>query len=307
MGRRNQWGGPAEAGDSGAATLGIAGSGFVALAAALTWAASPIFWGQAVVTEVYTFNALIVVALLWLLWRWREAIDADAHSQPLSHTNPTTALLRGTGAEPVEARRSDQRMSAFRSRSTQGSLDLKGGYNTKWPAGWPWLTAAGLALGLGLGNHLTLLLMLPGAAIWIWAGRRAAGRGAAGRGAAGRPLARELLAALAAVVVGLTVYAYLPLVAAANPPVSWMDPRRPAQLWALISGQVYRGLIFDLPLAYLPARLVAWNGEALRQFGGIWGAILALIGLWRLDRQLHAWWQATLLIAADVQRLHDRL
>ena len=124
-------------------------------------------------------------------------------------------------------------------------------------------------LGLGLGNHLTLLLMLPGAAIWLWAGRRAAGR----------PLARELLAALAAVVVGLAVYAYLPLAAAANPPVNWGDPRRPAQLWALISGQVYRGLIFGLPLAYLPGRVAAWSGEALRQFGGPWGVILALIGL----------------------------
>ena len=42
----------------------------------------------------------------------------------------------------------------------------------------------------------------------------------------------------------------------------------------------------------------AWSGETLRQFGGPWGVILALIGLWQLDRRLHAWWQATLLIAA---------
>ncbi len=207
-------------------------SGLAALAAALTWAASPILWGQAVVTEVYTLNALIVVALLWLLWRWREAVDA------------------GTGS-------------------------------------WPWLAGAGAVLGLGLGNHLTLLLMLPGVAIWLWAGRRAASQ----------PLARELLPALAAVVVGLAVYAYLPLAAAANPPVNWGDPRRPARLWALISGQVYRGLIFGLPLADLPGRVAAWSGEALRQFGGPWGVILALIGLWQLDRRLHAWWQTTLLTA----------
>ena len=76
------------------------------------------------------------------------------------------------------------------------------------------------------------------------------------------------------------------------------DPRTPAQLWALVSGEVYRGLLFGLPLAYLPARLGAWSAEALRQFGGPWGVILALVGLWRLDRHLHAWWQATLLIAA---------
>jgi hypothetical protein len=216
---------------SGAATPML--SGLVALAAALTWAASPIFWGQAVVTEVYALNALAVVALLWLLWRWREAVDVGA-------------------------------------------------------PGWPWLAGAGAALGLGLGNHLTLLLMLPGAAIWLWAGRQPAGRS----------LARGLLAALIAAAAGLAVYGYLPLVAAANPPVNWGDPRRLAQLWTLVSGQVYRGLVFGLPVAYLPERLAAWSGEALRQFGGPWGVILALIGLWRLDRQLHAWWQATLLTAA---------
>ena len=200
--------------------------------AALTWAASPIFWGQAVVTEVYALNALLVVVLLWLLWGWREAVDAG-----------------GRGRR--------------------------------------WLIGAGVALGLGLGNHLTLLLLLPGAAVWLWAGRRAAGR----------TLARDVLAALGAAVLGFAVYAYLPLAAAVEPPVNWGDPRTPAQLWALVSGEVYRGLVFGLPLAYLPGRLGAWSAEALRQFGGPWGVILALIGLWRLDRHLHAWWQATLLIA----------
>ena len=208
-------------------------SGWAALAAALTWAASPIFWGQAVVTEVYALNALSVVVLLWLLWGWWEAVDAG-----------------GRGRR--------------------------------------WLIGAGAALGLGLGNHLTLLLMLPGAAVWLWAGRRAAGR----------TLARDVLAALGAAVLGFAVYAYLPLAAAVEPPVNWGDPRTPAQLWALVSGEVYRGLVFGLPLAYLPGRLGAWGAEALRQFGGPWGVILALIGLWRLDRHLHAWWQATLLIAA---------
>ena len=174
-----------------------------------------------------------MVALLWLFWRWREAVDAGARD-------------------------------------------------------WPCLVGAGAVLGLGLGNHLTLLLMLPGAAVWLWAGRRAAGR----------PISRELLAALAAVAAGLAVYAYLPLAATTNPPVNWGDPRRPEQLWAVISGQVYRGLIFGLPLTYLPGRVGAWSGEALRQLGGPWGVILALIGLWQLDRRLHAWWQATLLIAA---------
>jgi hypothetical protein len=204
-----------------------------ALAAALAWAASPILWGQAVVTEVYTPSALVVVGLLWLLWRWRETVEAGARGRR-------------------------------------------------------WLIGAGAVFGLGLGVHLTLLLMAPGMAVWLWAGRRAAGRS----------LARVLPAALAVAALGLAVYTYLPLAAAGDPPVNWGDPRTPAQFWALVSGQVYRSLPFSLPLLHLPARLGAWSGEAVRQFGGPWGAVLALIGLWRLDRRLHAWWQATLLIAA---------
>ena len=91
-------------------------AGIVALAAGLAWAASPTLWGQAVITEVYTLNALAVSALLWLLWRWREAVDAGQ-------------------------------------------------------SGRPWLILGGLTLGLGLGNHLTLLLLTPAAGIWLWAGR----------------------------------------------------------------------------------------------------------------------------------------
>jgi hypothetical protein len=207
-------------------------NGLIAVVAALTWGASPTFWSQAVITEVYALNALVVVALCWLLWRWRAALD-EGHQ------------------------------------------------------GWPWLAVAGLILGLGLGNHLSLVLMLPGAAVWLWSGRREGGK----------DLFRGVLAAAAATAAGLAVYAYLPLMAATQPPINWEDPRTPAQLWQLVSGNIYRNLVFGVPLAYLPGRLAAWVGEALRQFGGPWGALLALAGLWRLDRRAHAWWQTTALIA----------
>jgi hypothetical protein len=43
---------------------------------------------------------------------------------------------------------------------------------------------------------------------------------------------------------------------------------------------------------------VAWATEAGRQLGGgAWGALIALLGLWRLERVDRAWWWTTLLVA----------
>jgi hypothetical protein len=56
--------------------------GPVALSAALTWSVAPTLWSQAVITEVYTLNALVVVSLLWFLWRWREAAAARRAGWP---------------------------------------------------------------------------------------------------------------------------------------------------------------------------------------------------------------------------------
>ncbi len=38
-----------------------------ALLAALAWATAPLFWGQALITEVYTLHSLLVVSLFWAL------------------------------------------------------------------------------------------------------------------------------------------------------------------------------------------------------------------------------------------------
>ena len=252
--------------------------------AALAWAASPAVWGQATVTEVYALNALFAVGLLWLAWRWAAARAAG-----------------GTGR--------------------------------------PWIAVLGLALGLGLGNHVSLVLLLPGLVAWWWSGRvfRAEGTGmldtgmldtgmldagseGAGMGDAGilsggrrwrRPQSKDASARFtrfdarhpdvlffaAALLLGLGVYAYLPLAAAGRPPVNWGDPTTPARLWWAATGRLYAGLPFGLPLAELPARTLGWASETLRQFGGPWGFLLALFGLSRLDVGRHAWWRVTMLVA----------
>jgi hypothetical protein len=206
--------------------------GAVALVAGLAWAASPTLWAQAVITEVYTLNALIVVSLLWLAWRWRAAVQSGR-------------------------------------------------------TGTAWLVGTGLLLGLGLGNHLSLVWLLPGLAAWLWSNRADLRR---------MPV-RSWIAVGAAGLAGVSVYLYLPLMAAGAPPINWGDPRTPAQFWWLVSGRAYRGLPFGVELVYLPGRLAAWMADALRQLGGPWGALIALAGLWRTDRRDHAWWRLTGLTA----------
>ena len=206
--------------------------GPIALVAALCWATSPTLWSQAVITEVYTLHALLVTALLWLLWRWREAA------------------------------------------STQH-------------AGWPWLAGAGFVWGIGLGNHLSIVLALPGVAAWLWANRYLL-----------KPLRPSGWAAIiAATLLGLSLYLYLPAAAMGAPPVNWGDPRTPQRFWWLVSGQIYRNLIFGTGARDLLGRAAAWASEASSQFGGgPWGALTALAGLFWLDRYDHAWWRATVLV-----------
>lgn len=46
-----------------------------ALLGALVFAVSPVFWSQAVIAEVYTLNSAFVVLTLFLLLRWKEAVE----------------------------------------------------------------------------------------------------------------------------------------------------------------------------------------------------------------------------------------
>ena len=181
--------------------------GAAATIAALAWAAAPTVWGQATITEVYSLNALLCVALLWLLWRWAECEDSRA------------------------------------------------------------LWAAGLVFGVGLGNHLSLVLMLPGLAAWVWVKKH--------DGILSR---RDLFATTLCALLGLLVYSYLPLAAAGRPPINWGDPVTPERFLWTVSGRMYAGLPFGLPLAASPARLLGWVSEAMWQFGGPWGLLLALAG-----------------------------
>jgi hypothetical protein len=70
----------------------------------------------------------------------------------------------------------------------------------------------------------------------------------------------------------------------------WGDVSTFGGWWALVSGRLYHGYVFALPLAAWPQRLLTWAALLARQFTPV-GALLAGLGwawLWRKQRGLAA-------------------
>lgn len=129
--------------------------------------------------------------------------------------------------------------------------------------------AIGLVWGLSLGNHPTAIFLIPLVFTGLWRS------GKWGLGLIGAAL-------------GLTTYLYLPLRAAADPPINWGDPQTWERFWWVISGAPYRHFVLSLPLEYLPSRLLAWSGLLTRQFSviGLTGVGLGTALLWVEERTL---------------------
>ncbi|MBN1485481.1 MAG: DUF2723 domain-containing protein [Chloroflexia bacterium] len=130
------------------------------------------------------------------------------------------------------------------------------------------LPLLGLALGLGLGNHLSLLFFLPGGLLfWLLAQPTNTGR-----------RWRPALLALGLLALGLCVYLYLPLRAAADPWLNWGNPAHGAAFWEHVSGRAYQGLLWRVTWNQLLQRLSA-TAQLLLQDLGPWGLALGLTGL----------------------------
>lgn len=146
-----------------------------------------------------------------------------------------------------------------------------------------WVVAAG-ALGLGLGNHLALAALAP-LVLWLyWRARRDEGCAAVSR----RGRLVVIGAAGLALLVGLGVYAVLPVRAARHAPVNWGG----ADTWSgflwLVTGRAYAPLVGGLPAAYWPQRVLAAAALLVRQMAW-WGVPVAYLGMramWQYDRTL---------------------
>ena len=130
------------------------------------------------------------------------------------------------------------------------------------------LVLGGLLVGLAAGNHLLTLFVAPFIVVFVvWVGRQELVK---------RPWI--LVPAVLATVLGLSVYAYIPLAAAASPPLPYNHPTTLDDVWWLVSGRQFRDQ-FDFLAAKGPGVFIASLG-ALRDLALARAtAVLPLLGL----------------------------
>ena len=144
--------------------------------------------------------------------------------------------------------------------------------------------ALGLAWGLSLGIHLTGVALLP-VVMWALFARWR-----------GRSFLSVSLPWLFGTLLGLSTYIYLPL-RAGQGAITWGDPTTLAGWWWAISGALYRGYVFALPLEALPARLFVLARYLVSGFG-LTGIALSAVGVESLARR-----QRGLLLASGLSWL----
>ena len=121
----------------------------------------------------------------------------------------------------------------------------------------------GLLLGLGLGNHLTLLAVAVPLLLWL-------------SGALGW---RKVISpwAIGALVAGLAVYVYLPIRAAQGPPVNWGNADTVGGMMWMLSGRIYQDYVFGVALGSLPDRGLSWLELVFAQLNPL-GLFIGLVG-----------------------------
>jgi uncharacterized membrane protein HdeD (DUF308 family) len=137
-----------------------------------------------------------------------------------------------------------------------------------------WRVALAFVLwGAGFGNSPTIAALIP-LMLVTWR----------------RSTPRDRWAALAALLVGVSVYALVPLRALAQPPVNWGDATTLSNFVAQISAEMYRGYALAAPIDELLARAIGLAQLVVMQYG--WpGAILGAIGLGAaLSSANKNWW-----------------
>jgi hypothetical protein len=154
------------------------------------------------------------------------------------------------------------------------NLDFKQASHNKWLLGTSFL------VGLGIGNHLTIILFIPVVVlVLIYALRNSASR-------------RLVLAQIALVLAGMLVYLYLPIRAHAYPAVNWGNPQTWSGFLWEVSADPYRGLFLSATPSLIIERLRSVASLLLGQFGAL-GLLAGVIGA--IQFSLRVRWQRWIL------------
>ncbi len=230
----------------------ISGSRPAAIIAALTFAFGATFWDQTTEADVFTLHVCLATLILLVVFAWRD---------------------RANGIHRKDAKNAETALPPSAERQTADQ----------------WVYLLAWMVGISLGNHALIALMIPALVYLVWAER-------------GRNFFtfRRIATCAGLFLLGLSIYVYLPIRGAANPPPQINDPHNLAEVWTQITAPGARHSMFDRGLL-VPLIRARNNICQLPWRFTFFGAALALLGiglLWRRDRRLLAF--LILLVVFDV-------
>jgi hypothetical protein len=135
------------------------------------------------------------------------------------------------------------------------------------------LYAFALVFGLGLGNHLSLILLAPGFAVLVLSSPNQPWR---------QPL--RLAPAVLWGLLGASVYLYLPIRYLAHPSLDYardylqFDLSSWPGFWSMVSARSFSSLMFGVPLPEVPGELLQYLVRLWSNFLGL-GLLIGLVGL----------------------------
>lgn len=249
------------------------------LAAGLLFAFSRTLWAYATITEVYTLNALLILMVFFLIFRWRRKI-IEQQARPAEIALPRTEATgqRDNSHENLSG-------SAMEQEQPRGRLSFRGRYHL--------LYAAALIFGLALGVHHATVgvnILALAAIVYFTDGFKFFA-------------SKRLFYAAMFATAGLSVYAFLPLAASRSPIMNWGDPRTLERLWWHVTGRQYQ--VFLSPsLNTMMGQLGSFFKLAAREFNPWWlpaGVALAIAGFVALFRRdQNSFWFLALVIIGDL-------
>ncbi|MBC8332257.1 MAG: DUF2723 domain-containing protein [Anaerolineae bacterium] len=212
---------------------------FVGFVAGLAFGLSPLFWSQAVITEVYTLHTLFVALILWLT-----LLSQEVQLFPLRGASQKAGLLN--------------RVWLDRIGGLLFGLALGNQLTVIFllPV---WLLVGIMRKGEGELGSMKGAVSHPRtlAPLIDW-----------------HSLARRL----GWLLLGLSIYIVIPLWARSGSPVNWGYAVDWDGFWWLVSGELYQDRVLNLPIEYLWPRIRNWAGWLQTQFG-LAGLVLGFYGL----------------------------